>query len=140
MAQRSTRSGPGIKSNIKNDQTDDEDALSRMDSTEMGSEGGSVIVCALRHVLILDWNPKSHSLLRKSCWPRQDEEVQMVGGNELHQRIKSLKERRRSDQINGILYAAARGDLPALKKGFKVFYCLILVFFVEYEFLLHGTE
>ena len=42
------------------------------------------------------------------------------GSDELRQRIKNLKERRKCDKINLILYAAARGNLVALKDAMEV--------------------
>lgn len=43
----------------------------------------------------------------------------MSGGNDLDQRIKSLKEKRKNDRVNLVLYAAAKGDLQALKTALK---------------------
>ncbi len=43
-----------------------------------------------------------------------------MGGDELHQRINDLKERRRNDRINVILNAAANGDLAGLSEALKV--------------------
>ncbi len=50
----------------------------------------------------------------------QGEVMAKMGGDELHQRINDLKERRRNDRINLILNAAANGDLPGLKEAMKV--------------------
>ena len=44
-----------------------------------------------------------------------------MGGDELHQRINDLKERRRNDRINLILNAAANGNLAGLSEALKVF-------------------
>ncbi len=50
----------------------------------------------------------------------QGEVMGKMVGDELHQRIKYLKERRRNDRINLILSAAANGDLVALSDALKV--------------------
>jgi len=42
-----------------------------------------------------------------------------MGGDELHQRINDLKERRRNDRINLILNAAANGNLAGLSEALK---------------------
>ena len=38
-----------------------------------------------------------------------------MGNEDIRQRINALKERRRNDKINLLLYAAARGDISGLK-------------------------
>ena len=50
----------------------------------------------------------------------QGDVVGKTGGDELHQRINALKERRKNDKINLILYAAAKGDLSGLTDALKV--------------------
>ncbi len=59
-----------------------------------------------------------------------------MGGNELHQRINDLKERRRNNRINLILNAAANGNLTGLKEAFKV--CLVNVELIWYAQLNHS--
>ena len=50
----------------------------------------------------------------------QDEKAGVSGNDEMRQRINNLQERRKCDKINLILYAAARGDLVALKDVMEV--------------------
>ena len=50
----------------------------------------------------------------------QDDEKEATFGDEIHQRIDALKQRRRNDRINQILSAAAIGDLLAMKAALKV--------------------
>jgi hypothetical protein len=50
----------------------------------------------------------------------QGEVIAKLGGDELHQRINDLKERRRNDRINVVLNAAANGNLVGLSEALKV--------------------
>jgi hypothetical protein len=54
----------------------------------------------------------------------QDAKSGVLGNDEMRQRINDLQERRKCDKINFILYAAARGDLIALKDAIEVKFCI----------------
>jgi hypothetical protein len=72
---------------------------------------------AIYSILLLN---KKGSAIRFDELSLQEDVVAKIGGDELHQRINALKERRKNDRINLILYAAARGDLAGLKDALKV--------------------
>ena len=46
--------------------------------------------------------------------------LEKLSGDELHQRIETLKIRRRNDRIHKILFSAAKGDLNGMKEALKV--------------------
>ncbi len=50
----------------------------------------------------------------------QDDEKKIVADDEIHQRIDTLKQRRKNDKINQILSAAAEGDLVSMTAALKV--------------------
>jgi hypothetical protein len=50
----------------------------------------------------------------------QEDRLEKMSGDELHQRIEALKIRRRNDRINKILYSASKGDLTGMKEALKV--------------------
>jgi hypothetical protein len=56
----------------------------------------------------------------------QEPKSGLQGSDELCQRINDLQERRKCDKINMILYAAARGDLNAVKDAMEVKICLFI--------------
>ena len=50
-----------------------------------------------------------------------DQALSAVVGFGMKQKIEALKIRRRNDRINSILTAAARGDVAAMRKAFRVY-------------------
>jgi hypothetical protein len=50
----------------------------------------------------------------------QGDQIGLSSGDELHQRIKYLKDKRKSDLVNLVLNAAGKGDLGGLKQALKV--------------------
>jgi hypothetical protein len=50
----------------------------------------------------------------------QDNEKEVIIVDEIHQRIDTLKQRRRNDKINLILSSAAKGDLETMTTALKV--------------------
>ena len=50
----------------------------------------------------------------------QDNEKEVIIVDEIHQRIDTLKQRRRNDKINLILSSTAKGDLETMTTALKV--------------------
>jgi hypothetical protein len=50
----------------------------------------------------------------------QGDKKEIDVGDNIHQRIDLLKQKRKNDKINQILSAAAKGDLVSIKAALKV--------------------